>query len=50
MVWNKGGGCKKEICRESRGRLAVLELESCLPFQKVLNKNRKLISGDFNFQ
>lgn len=46
--WDKGGGGKKEICREYKGRVWILELESCLPFQEVLNKSSKPLRGDLN--
>ena len=41
-----GGGGQKEICRESRGRVVIPELESCIPIQEVLNK---LISSRHGF-
>lgn len=37
MILEQRGGGKKEIRKESKGRV-IPELESCLPVQDVLNK------------
>lgn len=50
MILEQTGGGKKETCRESRGRVVIPELESCLPVQDVLSENSALLSGDFNPQ